>query len=138
MPFSHPLWGTAPHTPLVLLLAQPQSGSGSATIALGSVRNRAVAEDALIGWCFSAAWGMQVGSRLGLLALKLAGVWAGQELGSRFTLVRTQETHLISLKMERPRWPCRSQGYSCPRSALKTPHLPFSQFSSQSRHNAPP
>ena len=64
---------------------------------------------------------MEVGSRLGLLVLKLAGVWAGQELGSRFTLVRTQETHLLSLKMERPSWPCRSKGCSCPDRPRRLP-----------------
>lgn len=57
---------------------------------------------------------MEVGSRLGLLALRLAGVWAGQELGSRFTLVRTQETHLLSLKMERPKLALQIKGLQLP------------------------
>lgn len=46
-----------------------------------------------------------------MMTLKLSRAWAGQGLGSRFTLLSTQETNLISPKME-------SQGGPADRSVV--------------------
>lgn len=46
----------------------------------------------------------------GMMTLKLSRAWAGQGLGSRFILPSSQETNLISPKMESQGGPADQRG----------------------------